>query len=232
MSLGTQSYFPCWRLGYRCNPFRALTREEWSDLALLPRGLPENLEDLPTLTQLFGEQGRGKTSALLALKREFHQQGKHAIYEYLPPGSRRYMHAMAKDQVLLLDEIQRLSPRWLNKLLGELCPLTELQPQLIVSSHLDITQAVSARGIDALSISLEKPSSQFIREMVENRLIYFSRPGQEGVRLTVDALEYVIGYCASNLRLLEKLLYETYQTWESERPIEVAHIQGISSHWG
>ncbi len=75
MSQLEHSYFPGWRLGYRCNPSHALTQEELSDVAVLPQALTAKLEDLPTLTQIIAEHGRGKTSSLLALQRHFPYQG-------------------------------------------------------------------------------------------------------------------------------------------------------------
>ena len=112
-----RAYFPSWRLGYRCNPFRTLTRDEWRELAVLPEGLHTWIDSLPPLTQILGDQGRGKTSALLALEREINQRGWPVAYEYLPPGTKRYTQDSSDLQVFLLDEAQRLSRRSLKKLI-------------------------------------------------------------------------------------------------------------------
>lgn len=59
------------------------------------------------------------------------------------------------------------------------------------------------------------------------RLRYFERPGHEGVPPTPQALDHLIVYCATDLRLLEKLLYEAFQTWDSGEPIDEKHVLGI-----
>lgn len=223
----SESAFPLWRLGYWSNPFRALTTEEWSDLALLPDGVPKEVTDLPSLTQIVGEQGRGKTSALLALMRELQQRGKPVIYDYLAPGARRYTHSLSRERITLIDEAQRLAPRWLSRLLSELELMIDHHPVLIIASHTDIAARAAERGISTLSISVMDHSPAFIHELIERRLNYFERPGQRGVRLSPDALDWLISQCSPDLRLLEKSLYETYQTWGTEQPITLRHVQAI-----
>src|SRR5512137_497992 len=79
--LGVNTYFPFHALGLQCNPFRALTDEEWGDIALLPEEL---LTLEPTAhVQILGERGHGKTSLLMGLAAMGRQQHKKAAYEYL-----------------------------------------------------------------------------------------------------------------------------------------------------
>ena len=227
MSELERTYFPSWHLGYRCNPFRALTQEEWNDLALLPEELPENFDDLPPLVLVLGEQGRGKTSSLIALKRDFQQRGRRAAYEYLPPGASRYRLDPRDFHAYFLDEAQRLSGPALNRLMRLLSSGELPLPILTLSSHKDLSHFADARGVETLKITLENHSSEFIRDLIELRLTYFERPGSQGVRLAPDAIDLLMSHCNSNLRLLEKLLYEAYQTWDSEDPITNQHLQTI-----
>jgi hypothetical protein len=221
------AFFPIWRLGYRCNPFRTLTREEWHELALLPEGLKPILDTLPPLTQILGEQGRGKTSALIGLAREYGGRGWKAAYEYLPPGSKRYKHNLKDIQIYLLDEAQRLSPQWRGKLFRHFSNGDQIKLHLILSSHEDLSGTIEDIGLDVLTIVLEQHKPSFIQALIEHRLNYFERPGSQGVRLTAEALGIVIDCCNSNLRRLEELLYEVYQTWESKDSISEQHILGI-----
>lgn len=229
MSRLGHEFFPSWRLGYRSNPFRALTREEWRDIVVMPEGLHTLKDSLPSLTQILGDQGRGKTSALIGLAREFGGRGWQAAYEYLPPGSTRYKHNLKDIQIYLLDEAQRLSPQWRSKLFRHFSDGDQIKPHLILSSHEDLSGTVEEDGLDGLTIVLEKHEPSFIQTLIEHRLNYFERPGSQGVRLTAEALGIVIDCCNSNLRKLEKLLYEVYQTWESKDSISEQHLLGIMS---
>lgn len=222
-----RQFFPAWHLGYRCNPFRALTRVEWRDLAVLPTELLAQPYSLPNLTQLLGEEGRGKTSILLALEREIKQCGSSVAYEYLPPGAQRYTQDLNGLQVFLLDEAQRLSRRSLNSLLEKISTSSNPRLKLIISSHIDLSAHYEQHGISAETLSLAEPSSEWVRSLIELRLCYFERPGHPGVRLAPNAKRTLISYCGSDLRLLEKLLYEAYQTWVARDPITETHIRGL-----
>ena len=221
------AYFPSWRLGFRCNPFKALTPEEWSDLALMPEGFPEKFDELPALTLILGEQGSGKTSALIALKRELQQRGRRVAYEYLPPGMNRYRVNLGNFHAYLLDEAQRLSGPALNRLFKYPLNAENPLPILILSTHKDLSHSAATRGIDTLRITLENHSAEFIRDLIELRLSHFEKPGSHGVRLAPNALNLVMTHCKSNMRLLEKLLYEAYQTWDSEDPIPKQHLRKL-----
>ena len=71
----TNPFFPFHALGFQCNPFRAVTDSEWVDLAILPDSIPADFVHL----QLLGDQGHGKTTALLALTARFSR----SAYEHL-----------------------------------------------------------------------------------------------------------------------------------------------------
>jgi chromosomal replication initiation ATPase DnaA len=220
-------YFPSWRLGYRCNPFRALTREEWYSLALLPEELHGQLDNLPSLTQILGEQGCGKTSTLIALQRKYSELGLQVAYEYLPPGINHFKHHLRDLHVFLLDEAQRLTPQSLQSLLLHVAGSSDPELHLILSSHTDLAQSAATLGGNIRTLSLSENSPRFIHKLIEHRLEFFERMGRPGVRLTPNAENLVISHCGSNLRLLEKLLYEAYQTWNVVRPITAKHILGL-----
>src|SRR5262249_26539331 len=106
------SYFPFHALGFRSNPFRALTDEEWAEIVVLPPELAAAAAEAEARgghLQILGDRGRGKTSALLGLAAAQRQAGKRAAYEYLPEGRDSFRTALAGLDVFLLDEAQRLN---------------------------------------------------------------------------------------------------------------------------
>jgi hypothetical protein len=220
-------YFPSWRLGYRSNPFRAVTPEEWREVAILPERLQAVIDNPPPLTQILGDQGRGKTSSLLALEHKLNQQGWRVAYEYLPLGSKHYKLDTSDIQIFLLDEAQRLSRRSLHRLISHASLTEDSGLRLILSSHSDLTYINAEHGITPVTFHLRDHPRSFINTLIEHRLKYFERKGHQGVSLTQDALNLLISHCDSDLRLLEKLLYETYQDWNEVGPITTGFIQGV-----
>ena len=50
-------FYPFDALGFQCNPFRSLTRQEAADLAVLPDELPGILAQRFTHLQILGDKG-------------------------------------------------------------------------------------------------------------------------------------------------------------------------------
>ena len=220
-----RAYFPRWRLGYRCNPFRALTREEWQDLTLLPTTLRNQLNDWPTIVQIIGDQGRGKTSTLLAIKRHWLLRDINVVYEYIPPGKKRYQEDLTNIQVYLLDEAQRLGSRRWRDLIQQVARPDSYPSRIVFSSHVDLFEMNANAKQEIHTIHLDTPSKGFVKAMIKRRLEYFERPGRHGVRLSSKANDLLIAHCSSDLRLLERILYEIYQTWGHETPIRGSYVE-------
>jgi hypothetical protein len=128
------SYFPFHALGYRSNPFRALTDEEWADIVVLPGVVIEAASGAGHL-QILGELGHGKTSTLLGLAQQFRRSGLSVAYEYLPIGHDSFTSTLTSLDVFLLDEVQRLRPNERRRLLAA----TASGLRLVVGSHEDLT---------------------------------------------------------------------------------------------
>src|SRR5712692_10403753 len=127
-------YFPFHALGFRSNPFRALTDEEWAAIVVLPEAILQAAASGGHL-QVLGEMGRGKTSTLLGLAEHFRHGGRFVEYEYLPIGQDMFKSPLAGLQVFLLDEVQRLRPDERRRLLAA----ARGGLRLILGSHDDLT---------------------------------------------------------------------------------------------
>ena len=143
----TSRFFPFHDLGFRCNPFRALTREEWSQIAVVPQAIEEAIEGDFSHLQIIGNQGSGKTSALLALKKRFKDQGHKVQYCYLPPGQTKLPGTWPVGEILLIDEMQRLTQNQRLRVVKKVAPMYEAGLRLIFSSHEDLSpEGESARA--------------------------------------------------------------------------------------
>ncbi|HHH82874.1 MAG TPA: hypothetical protein ENL35_07780 [Chloroflexi bacterium] len=211
--MNNPDYFPFERWGLRGNPFQALTREEWAEVALLPSEVETALRQNPDTQalQILGESGAGKTSTLLALWREAQGQARACSYEYIPPGSRRYHTRLDSLQLFLLDEAQRIHPRRLRRLFQWLrkAPATGLR--LIWSSHADLTPLARAAGIETHSVSLDQAPRADLQRMLDRRLRFFALPGGPKLRLDPSATAFLAARFGRDLGGMERFLYEFFQ---------------------
>jgi chromosomal replication initiation ATPase DnaA len=219
--LRVNTYFPFHALGLRCNPFRALTEEEWGDLALLPAELLAL--DPAAHVQILGERGHGKTSLLMGLAAHGRRRGKKLAYEYLAAGQNEFKTSLAGLDVFLLDEAQRLKGRERGRLLAEILS-SDRAPRLILSSHADLAPWFARRHLNLASLRLTAAGVDHLRAVVERRLAYFALPGGPGVTLAPEAFNYLHRRFGGNLRAVEQLLYEACQQLTGPGEITAARL--------
>jgi chromosomal replication initiation ATPase DnaA len=214
-------------MGFRSNPFRALTREEWSEIALIPPQIEAILKSNLTHLQIVGDQGAGKTSTLLALKVHFTNQGHRVRYHYLPLGESRFREDLRSIDILLLDEMQRLRKSQRSRLLRKIAPKDGGGIQLICSTHEDLTPAFERRDRPLTTVCLEQHEESFVREMIERRLEHFALDHRASVRFCDPAYRFLIDTYTSDLRSVERLLYAVFQQQELEGEITEQTLQRV-----
>jgi hypothetical protein len=212
-----EQFFRFYRLGLRCNPFRALTREEWAAVAVLPEALADALEVGFDHLQVLGEKGRGKTTALLALAEHYADAGDRVAYERIPEGKRRFQTSLRDLDRFLLDEAQRLAPRQRERLLraasGGL--------RVVIASHDDLSAHFARRGLPLFSVRLEEGSTRgHLERVLARRVVYFALDeGAAQTYLTPDAIAALWETFGDDLRGVESLLYEVFQRLEAPGPV-------------
>ncbi|MBI3948449.1 MAG: hypothetical protein HY321_21225 [Armatimonadetes bacterium] len=223
ISLGrrTRSYFPFRALGFHCNPFRALTREEWMALALLPEPIRAAGEQGGAHVQVIGDKGRGKTSALLALTASLRRRGLRASYEYLAEGERRFRTEARDLDVFLLDEAWRLSRRERHRLVS----LARRGVRLVLSSHPDLAPWLARRGVPALTVNLNGPDEAHFEAVLAARLAHFALDGEGRVGLSPGAVRWLREVFGTDLRAAEELLYEVFQRLPPPGPLTANRLR-------
>ena len=185
----------------RRNPFGELARDELAELAVLA---DEELSRCHVghrqAVQLVGACGRGKTTRLLAIRRNHAE----ASYVYLPEDEP--CPAIPTGSPLLIDEAQRLSRRVRRQIFSSGLPL-------VLATHCDLGHVLRRFGYSVRTywIGSENTAERICRLL--NRRVEASRlgPGRVPV-VSMDEATQLAERFGSNVRAIEHFLYERVQT--------------------
>lgn len=212
-------FFPQTRLGFRDNPFRALTDAEWAALAVLPDDLHRLADDSTTHLQLTGPKGRGKSTALRGLAHHLRQRGQVVHFEYIPPGQRHFKTQMPNAAaVFVLDEMQRLN--WLSRA-WLLTALHRRPLRLIFSTHPDLSGWFRLWRLPLASYPVEEQPPGTLDAILARRLDYFRLPAQPEtpVHFTTGAVAHLEARFGTDRRAMVIFLYEVFQHMTDPQPI-------------
>lgn len=212
------AYFPFHASGFRCNPFRALTLGEWAEVAMVPEPLEAALSAGFSHLQILGEKGTGKTSALLALTRQWAREGRRVAYEYLPEGRTSFHTGTDGLDVFALDEAQRLCAAERARLLL-LASGSPDRRRLVLGSHEDLAPLFSRHALPLVSVRIDTFTGAHIATVLERRLDYFALAGKPRATLTAGAHRYLQERFVADLRQAEHFLYEAFQRLKPTGPI-------------
>lgn len=202
----TNQFFPFYSLGFRCNPFRALTDEEWVEVAVIPSSIQETLNNGYTNLQIVGEKGYGKTTILLIITAELKQSNRNATYEYIPENGRAFYTSLANLDHFLLDEVQRLTQNERKRLLSY-----SGRTRLILATHEDLTPLFTANNLPLTTIYLNKTGSAHLKAVLNNRLSYFSLEDTPPITFSDQDVQFLWNKFGRDFRAAEHYLYEYFQ---------------------
>jgi hypothetical protein len=215
-------YFFHHRLGYRSNPFGALTRAEWTAVAFIPPAVQTILDEGFSHLQLLGAKGCGKTTTLLKLAAHFENEGKRVVYEYLADGQNHFESDLAGVDLFVLDEAQRLNRRERRRWLAA-------GSKYIFSSHEDLSplfkQAIKTVGVDT-AVSLPH-----YHTWIQRRLAYFALLDVPCVVLSGAAVAYLYHTFGPDMREAEYFLYEVFQQDWAPGEIGIGEISELYKEW-
>ncbi len=217
----TQRLFARWtRLGLRHNPFQVVDPARW-DLTFVSNeseGVhpPDWLCGPERVVQITGQTGWGKSTWLAAARRCAESAGCLAEHHYLrAPGPYRLERPAAHVRVLLLDEAERLQPISWQSLLEatrpEIAGDAALRLLVTVHSLLPVPAGIACRVVRIPEVTVVR-----LQQLVEGRIAWAGGDSRQW-RLAEDAAEWLIEQGRGNLRLIEAMLFEWFQTL-SRRP--------------
>lgn len=214
-------YFFHHTLGYKKNPFGALTQAELTAVAFLPKAIHVLLQTDFGHLQLLGGNGCGKTSTMFKIMAQFAHSGHSIAYEYIPEGTNKFETNITGLDCFFLDEAQRLSwrqrRRWLKQ--GS-------NVQYIFSSHQDLTSAFTKHALPLQSINIETfITVDYYAQWLNNRLAHFALPEVERVTIDDTAVSYLFNTFGPNIREAEYFLYDIWQNLTEPRLITAQTLQ-------
>lgn len=186
-------------LNLKYNPFGELTPDERARLAVTNvADFVERLSHSGFALQIMGEQGRGKTSHLLALKRHFPD----AAYIYYPEAGPRPV--VPQSPILFLDETQRFSQ-------AERLALFKRKAALVIATHQDHIAEFNRVGLEHHTIHLKGISAQRLHLILEKRLEAARRTQGAIPYFEDDGVQTLIAQFGDDLRSMEDYLYDIFQ---------------------
>lgn len=203
-------YFPFLALGFCGNPFRRLTDDELAAVAVLPDGLLRLARNSSDHLQILGAQGRGKSTCLRALATIFRRDRLRAIYEYIPVGRNSFSTSLDGLDVFLLDEAQRLKVHEWTRLLAAVSNRDCLR--LVVGVHDDMTPLFSRHCLPLATIHIDSITSPYLQAVLNRRLALLALDDPPAITFSADAVRYLRDAFGSDLRGVERFLYEVFQS--------------------
>lgn len=221
-------FLPGFSAGYRGNPFRVPSEEEWQALALLPDSVERALAT-GHVVQLLGERGRGKSTTLRAIAARWETMGAETVLEYMKRGRSRFATNTAGLEAFLLDESQRLANSERTRLAAA---AADGRFRLAFSSHEDLTPCFRRRGVTVVTCRLDDTAAALAPALIERRLAFYARPGASRARLTPPAVAAVVVHFGGDLREMMAFLYEIFAGLTGPAAIGVAQLQPALSAAG
>jgi len=210
-------------LGFRRNPFGALSNEEWAAVAILSPLIEAQLEGAGQHVQLIGPKGCGKTTTMRRIWSELTAQQRIATYEYLPDGRNRFGTKLPGLELFLLDEAQRLSMgerrRWVNGVKnGRL--------RTIFSSHNDLSYLFKRRQMPLTTIHIDTQINlKHYEAVLQRRVAFFALDETPRITFSLDAAAFLYETFGSDMREAEYFLYEVWQALEDVGEITAVFLQ-------
>lgn len=217
-------FFHFQQLGYRQNPFGALTAVEWAQVAVLPPAVTTAVLDASAHLQVMGPMGIGKSTTLRKAVAMLAER-ETAVYEYVPQGQSHFVTQAAPGSVFALDEAQRLT-------LVELARLRTLAAaqnvRLLLGSHADLSELLAVSPQTWHTIHLPAlVDAAHVRRLLTARLAAFALPERPRVTLATAVPDYLFARFGQDLREMEYFLYDVWQSLPTVREVDVAYLEAL-----
>ena len=187
-------------LNLRCNPFGELDLAQRAELAVVDVDhVVRRLGQPGYAVQFMGERGQGKTTHLLAIRRQL-------------PGT-AYVHVaetgrtgIPEGPVLLIDEIQRLGS-------GQRRHLFRPERSLALGTHEDFCRELGRAGFEVETVAVaEAVDAVRLREILARRIEWARRGPGPVPEVSLETARALLERFGGDIRAVEWHLYDWIQT--------------------
>lgn len=209
------SQLPFEHLNLRRNPFGNLPREVRAEVAVVEtERYVDRLARDGTAVEIVGPSGRGKTTRLVALREAFEEA---RLVEVEPDGS---APVFPDTPVLLVDEFQFLDRRRRVR-------ACEIADRLVVATHASMSAELRTAGFDVETVDLERIDGPDLRTFTGARIEWARRGAGQVPEIADEALAWLREEYGSDLRAIERHLYEVFQDLAEPRPVVVGDLEQV-----
>jgi hypothetical protein len=207
------------RMGLTGNPFRVLAREALAEVYVAPEGSGARADAIvasaASVIQIIAPRGWGKSMLLAAVQAKLAAVPTQCHYLYCPPEEAvRFTPPGAKVEAVLLDEAQRLRPRCLRRA-RRWCERSG--GRIIAATHDDLTAHF---GSQTRTVRLPRADAAMIARLFARR-VAAAGGDPTRIRLGEGAAGWLTRRAAGNLRWIEALCYEAFQSVEAAEGVTI-----------
>lgn len=214
-------YLPFYRLGFACNPFKALTPDEIGKVAIISDEITNAYKHTLDHLQILGSKGRGKTTTLMGLASHTNSEKWASSYEYLADGQGSYRTDLTDLDLFFLDEAQRLNKVSISRLTNS----TSEKLRIVFSSHEDLSDVFNRKDLGLSSFRVEVDSRAQIDAIISRRLEYFSREAVPSIMLSNQAKKFLHITFGTDIRSMLDVLYDVFQDCREICTLTIADIK-------
>ena len=203
---------PFAELNLRYNPFGELPSGERGNLAVPLVDMERLIDQLKQpgfAVQFLGDEGRGKSTHLLALKKHFPD----ATYVYFPEDGPH--PNIPNEPVLFLDELQRVPVRRRRKLFKR-------RASWVIGSHFDHQLEFKRGGLRSETCVISGLDSERLHKILSGRIEAARRVDDEPIpEMGKPAIDALLARFGDDIRGIEHHLYGVFQQMKEVQCVEV-----------
>ncbi|HIF51606.1 MAG TPA: hypothetical protein EYQ42_08805 [Thiotrichaceae bacterium] len=189
---------PFAHLNLRFNPFGELTRQQRAVTAIVElEDLPEHFSKRRIAIQFVGKQGRGKSTHLIALHKQFNNSPYTQIYIGDKP-------TFNSNPFQFIDSIELLPASRRKKLYSSI-------KMLAITTHNDLTKELQSAGFKVISNIISVGNEQKIKKIFDSRIELARRNIGSLPHIDINTVRTLITKFNDDIRAMEHHLYDVFQ---------------------